>query len=118
MISHLCEKIPEALRERGVRVAPAVLTCLGDQDAGVSVWEASIHLLGVLHDPWSLVNPTKAVYPGSLWFTMFYMILQQTEINKINRSLKSLLLFDSLHRSFLTLNPFLFKILFIKQDRK
>lgn len=83
MISHLCEKIPEALRERGARVAQAVLTCLGDQDAGVSVWEASIHLLGVLHDPWSLVNPTKAVYPGILCVIIFYMLFQQIVSNKI-----------------------------------
>ncbi|EHB03083.1 RING finger protein 160 [Heterocephalus glaber] len=65
LVSALCQRIPQLMKEEASKVSPSVLLSIDDSDPIVcpSLWEAVLYTLTTVEDCWLHVNAKKSVFP-------------------------------------------------------
>ncbi|XP_045245148.2 E3 ubiquitin-protein ligase listerin isoform X5 [Macaca fascicularis] len=65
LVSALCQRIPQLMKEEASKVSPSVLLSIDDSDPIVcpALWEAVLYTLTTIEDCWLHVNAKKSVFP-------------------------------------------------------
>ncbi|XP_053420907.1 E3 ubiquitin-protein ligase listerin [Nycticebus coucang] len=65
LVSALCQRIPQLMKEEASKVSPSVLLSIDDSDPVVcpALWEAVLYTLTTVEDCWLHVNAKKSVFP-------------------------------------------------------
>ncbi|XP_078214551.1 E3 ubiquitin-protein ligase listerin isoform X4 [Callithrix jacchus] len=65
LVSALCQRIPQLMKEEASKVSPSVLLSIDDSDPIVcpALWEAVLYTLTTIQDCWLHVNAKKSVFP-------------------------------------------------------
>ncbi|XP_021571427.1 E3 ubiquitin-protein ligase listerin isoform X2 [Carlito syrichta] len=65
LVSALCQRIPQLMKEEASKVSPSVLLSIDDSDPIVcpALWEAVLYTLTTIEDCWHHVNAKKSVFP-------------------------------------------------------
>ncbi|KAM5280986.1 E3 ubiquitin-protein ligase listerin isoform 2-T2 [Ctenodactylus gundi] len=65
LVSALCQRIPQLMKEEASKVSPSVLLSIDDSDPTVcpALWEAVLYTLTTIEDCWRHVNAKKSVFP-------------------------------------------------------
>ncbi|XP_010606876.1 E3 ubiquitin-protein ligase listerin [Fukomys damarensis] len=65
LVSALCQRIPQVMKEEASKVSPSVLLSIDDSDPIVcpALWEAVLYTLTTVEDCWLHVNAKKSVFP-------------------------------------------------------
>ncbi|XP_023562333.1 E3 ubiquitin-protein ligase listerin [Octodon degus] len=65
LVSALCQRIPQLMKEEASKVSPSVLLSIDDSDPSVcpALWEAVLYTLTTIEDCWLHVNAKKSVFP-------------------------------------------------------
>ncbi|XP_055965445.1 E3 ubiquitin-protein ligase listerin [Sorex fumeus] len=65
LVSALCQRIPQLMKEEASKVSPSVLLSIDDSDPVVcpALWEAVLYTLTTIEDCWLHVNAKKSVFP-------------------------------------------------------
>uniref|UniRef100_A0A8C0ZU62 E3 ubiquitin-protein ligase listerin n=1 Tax=Castor canadensis TaxID=51338 RepID=A0A8C0ZU62_CASCN len=68
LVSALCQRIPQLMKEEASKVSPSVLLSIDDSDPIVcpALWEAVLYTLTTIEDCWLHVNAKKSVFPKLL----------------------------------------------------
>ncbi|XP_040836624.1 E3 ubiquitin-protein ligase listerin isoform X1 [Ochotona curzoniae] len=65
LVSALCQRIPQLMKEEASKVSPSVLLSIDDSDPMVcpALWEAVLYTVTTIEDCWLHVNAKKSVFP-------------------------------------------------------
>ncbi|XP_042637268.1 E3 ubiquitin-protein ligase listerin [Orycteropus afer afer] len=65
LVSALCQRIPQLMKDEASKVSPSVLLSIDDSDPVVcpALWEAVLYTLTTIEDCWIHVNAKKSVFP-------------------------------------------------------
>ncbi|KAI5940246.1 E3 ubiquitin-protein ligase listerin [Manis javanica] len=65
LISALCQRIPQLIKDEASKVSPSVLLSIDDSDPIVcpALWEAVLYTVTTIEDCWLHVNAKKSVFP-------------------------------------------------------
>ncbi|XP_045140592.1 E3 ubiquitin-protein ligase listerin [Echinops telfairi] len=65
LVSALCQRIPQLMKDEASKVSPSVLLSIDDSDPMVcpALWEAVLYTLTTIEDCWMHVNAKKSVFP-------------------------------------------------------
>ncbi|XP_037380951.1 E3 ubiquitin-protein ligase listerin [Talpa occidentalis] len=65
LVSALCQRIPQLMKDEASKVSPSVLLSIDDSDPIVcpALWEAVLYTLTTIEDCWLHVNAKKSVFP-------------------------------------------------------
>nr|XP_008265376.2 E3 ubiquitin-protein ligase listerin isoform X1 [Oryctolagus cuniculus] len=65
LVSALCQRIPQLMKEEASKVSPSVLLSIDDSDPIVcpALWEAVLYTVTTVEDCWLHVNAKKSVFP-------------------------------------------------------
>uniref|UniRef100_A0A8D2BN50 E3 ubiquitin-protein ligase listerin n=1 Tax=Sus scrofa TaxID=9823 RepID=A0A8D2BN50_PIG len=65
LVSALCQRIPQLMKDEASKVSPSVLLSIDDSDPVVcpALWEAVLYTLTTIEDCWLHVNAKKSVFP-------------------------------------------------------
>ncbi|XP_047420433.1 E3 ubiquitin-protein ligase listerin [Sciurus carolinensis] len=65
LVSALCQRIPQLMKDEASKVSPSVLLSIDDSDPVVcpALWEAVLYTLTTVEDCWLHVNAKKSVFP-------------------------------------------------------
>ncbi|KAK2506799.1 hypothetical protein MC885_009352, partial [Smutsia gigantea] len=65
LVSALCQRIPQLMKDEASKVSPSVLLSIDDSDPIVcpALWEAVLYTITTIEDCWLHINAKKSVFP-------------------------------------------------------